>query len=1004
MESNSTACTDLSALIDALDTWKEEAQHVLSEQTANHTEDMQPSSDIPFSRGRKAIVRRRSERNTCANQGLRRSTRRIPTTSRDVSTLFVPEHDMGSDSGYVEPAVPIPTPCISNLYTENDNIAANDALIEHPGPSGLTEHPEPLPLLCTPGSNNDNGNRTSDEQTGQSLLTLEHGEQNLISDGGDNMENGHHEQTAMQSNEHYESLNHSRQRSTELDPLFTAGSGYLAINDYDMANDSEPGLFSNAFGAGYGEQRNSSGNLLCTTEQSHAEIDKDDDGNMITRNETNYFNDAFEAGHGQESPQREQSIENMNGIEHMPGGNHQSNGQHEAVAGIDDDHNMSIENATNDFNDAFEAGYGQESPQREQSIENMDGIEHMLGGNFQADGQYEAVAGINDGGGVGIENAANYFNDTFEAGHGQESPQREQSIENMDGIEHMPGGNHQTNGQHEAVTHRVIRSTDSPQYSNEAFAGLFSVTPHPAPGVSEPQSFAEDAVFKEYLELACRSTFRLPHESIHDPDHSDVLELLLPLVEEIPLTTELIHGLLYSLIPGTLQIEEVFSNDIYDGLSSIDDQAKQFAAIIHRCEESRLLLVLGDSTMETLFILEGKTAGQPTMEAFPPLFSKWKTKYIDVSLSMFNSLLHADLAQPDSIGPHIEPTLLAVFIADACFRRRLPIKIDDVPSSRDLRLQFLEELLAPYERGAVLAKCGIPNNSTPSQNVDIREIVLQPTTQLHAVDEGSLPDLENFDMAALHAAFIRKPAEVSPVRCFRILQCVNEIGSPNILGSLRLALTKRPDDRTAHTVDQPIVDKLFHIHIYLDTQESRSHLLIARNRYIKFCYFETYQVAVKALRDEKRNSNLEHRRVAARKGTASYKQGLREELPPTPHSDNIRHRYKNLTDSEKKRRAPDMVKDEITRKVLSGFGGDEKRTRRNINRYIREGKVLHQILQGTVRLNPGMLILFPGRETHPPSLDLEQFSPDIQSTEQKSLESPIDIREYVSRMLLANLY
>jgi hypothetical protein len=343
-----------------------------------------------------------------------------------------------------------------------------------------------------------------------------------------------------------------------------------------------------------------------------------------------------------------------------------------------------------------------------------------------------------------------------------------------------------------------------------------------------------------------------------------------------------------------------------------------------------------------------------------------------------------------SIEPHVERTLLAVFIAEACFRRLLPIT--EVPPSRDLRLRFLGELLAPCERDDVLEQCGIPKTLAPSQKVDTRAISPQPAAQQPTAAEN-LPDLESFNMSALKSAFSTRPAGIDRVRCLRILQCVHEIGSPKILESLKLVLATRPDNWTSQTVDESIVEKLFQIHIYLDTQDSRSHILVARNRYIKFCYFETYQNAVQALQEKKHSSYLEHRRLAARKATESYKQGLVEELPPTPHTDDIRQLYQSLTPAEQKRRAPDMIKDEITRKVCKEKHGNEKRVRRDINRYIREGKALHFILQGEQCLSPGLLILFPSRETHPPSLDSSRFQPGLTKKEQESLDEPIEMNE-----------
>ena len=63
----------------------------------------------------------------------------------------------------------------------------------------------------------------------------------------------------------------------------------------------------------------------------------------------------------------------------------------------------------------------------------------------------------------------------------------------------------------------------------------------------------------------------------------------------------------------------------------------------------------------------------------------------------------------------MESTLLSVWMAETCLQYK---PFQDVPSSRDLRLRFLEELLAPYQRDSVLEKCGIPNTHTVSQHVD----------------------------------------------------------------------------------------------------------------------------------------------------------------------------------------------------------------------------------------------------------------------------------------------
>ena len=103
--------------------------------------------------------------------------------------------------------------------------------------------------------------------------------------------------------------------------------------------------------------------------------------------------------------------------------------------------------------------------------------------------------------------------------------------------------------------------------------------------------------------------------------------------------------------------------------------------------------------------------------------------------------------------------------------------------------------------------------------------------------------------------------------------------------------------------------------------------------------------------------------------------------------------YKDLNPSEKKRRAQDMVKNEISRKVAEVHKLDEARIRRNINKYIREGRVLHCILQGRLSLNPGLLVLFPTTETDPPALSAADFCVEMQESEEKMLSRPIDLKE-----------
>ena len=344
----------------------------------------------------------------------------------------------------------------------------------------------------------------------------------------------------------------------------------------------------------------------------------------------------------------------------------------------------------------------------------------------------------------------------------------------------------------------------------------------------------------------------------------------------------------------------------------------------------------------------------------------------------------------------MESTLLSVWIAEAYFQYK---PFHDVPSSRDLRLRFLQELLAPNQRDSVLEKCGIPSTHTVSEHVDTRCKFARLETEVQTDEIFGLnldifvQNLGNFEPGALRKALRQIPSEINRKRCLRILQCVDEIGSPHILESLKLAYAGKVEDPTYRAIGQPLFEKLFHIHIYLDKQESLSYLLVARERYIKYCYFETYLCAVKALQEEKRNSYRDRRRVSARKRrTTSFKKGFSEELPLTPRTE-IRQVYEGLSSSGRQRRAPDMVKDEICSKVADVYGGNEKRIRRNINKYINQGRVLHHILRGKRSLDPGLLVLFPSFGAGPPSLSTAEFGLELEEPENKALSKPIELKE-----------
>jgi hypothetical protein len=70
-------------------------------------------------------------------------------------------------------------------------------------------------------------------------------------------------------------------------------------------------------------------------------------------------------------------------------------------------------------------------------------------------------------------------------------------------------------------------------------------------------------------------------------------------------------------------------------------------------------------------------------------------------------------------------------------------------------------------------------------------------------------NLENFEPEALREALLQRPSEINRERCLRILQCVDDIGSPHILDLLKLVCARKDEDSTYRAMEQPIFEKLF---------------------------------------------------------------------------------------------------------------------------------------------------------------------------------------------------
>jgi hypothetical protein len=219
------------------------------------------------------------------------------------------------------------------------------------------------------------------------------------------------------------------------------------------------------------------------------------------------------------------------------------------------------------------------------------------------------------------------------------SPARDMEVENSDSGE------------------MIMQDASTPQFFNEAFEDLYGsplqhesqiggeeITvacqkQYPTDPTHMP-SLGNDPMFQSYLDLACRASFCLPHESVEDKDSTRTRELLSPLVDGTPLTPRLLHGLIYSLVPGPLRILEVDPIASDGGMLADESLTENFAIILRESEEALPLLVLGAANRKMLFVLSSGIANLPFLSALYQTLHEWKTEYIKVKKNPRSLSLH----------------------------------------------------------------------------------------------------------------------------------------------------------------------------------------------------------------------------------------------------------------------------------------------------------------------------------------------------------------------------
>ena len=240
------------------------------------------------------------------------------------------------------------------------------------------------------------------------------------------------------------------------------------------------------------------------------------------------------------------------------------------------------------------------------------------------------------------------------------------------------------------------------------------------------------------------------------------------------------------------------------------------------------------------------------------------------------------------------------------------------------------------------------------------------------------------DGKVISEVFMRRPHDLSLEICLRALQCICEVGSLNVLKRLKHSLQGSQPGSTP--LKQVNIQKISSIHDFLEGQETSSYLSTARSRYAKFYYYQSFECEVCSLAEMKAQSRAEKQKQLTHRETATYKRGL-SSLPPTPTVDLIKAKYGCFLDpNEMAGKASNIVKAVIVKRHAAK--DEDGEMRKKVDKYIKQGCRITQVLQGTSFLNPGLLLLFPGNEDTEPRLQLSKISPDY-----KALQKPISPKE-----------
>ncbi|KAF1362022.1 hypothetical protein EJ07DRAFT_153597 [Lizonia empirigonia] len=441
------------------------------------------------------------------------------------------------------------------------------------------------------------------------------------------------------------------------------------------------------------------------------------------------------------------------------------------------------------------------------------------------------------------------------------------------------------------------------------------------------------AQFKDRLS---RRSLWLPHEDRQRPSVvTNDNQILGPLMERELIPPAILHGILYRILPDAFDIIEHTSyNELRDDMSRlISPECDRTVVIITDISPD---IVLVDACRRKLICVTSR--GISEMSGVLSLPADWTVQIRD----------------PSTVDPSIECTLLSIYLVESECKT-----VELIPPyvEAHLRKRYFETLLVREEEQWRACNANVPLQAVSfvarlaEADATSSPPIAGDTTEFH---------INELDPDLLKEALSRKPKTLKDIKCLRILQYIHGTGGPQVLDHLKASAMSLDYhvDLVADNPREAHAARISVIHAALDSRGSTSHFGIAQSRFAKLCYYREFQQAVESLRSSNKARRVERQRLARHQQRLGHVPE-NDQTVLTPQTNAMAQQYSETTG-----RSSSVVRDDVVRRLSTIYKRsspeDQAEIKLQVDSYIRQGKILHLILQGrSCNTSPAVLLLIP---------------------------------------------